>query len=132
MTIDEAARSLIGVPWAHQGRNPAVGIDCVGLLVLSVRACGIPVDDRTDYGRDPDGTLYAALCEWLAGPFTDTQPGDVVLIQFTARQPRHVAIVSEGLYGLTLIHADSKHGKVVEHVMDDRWAARIAGAWRIA
>ena len=129
MRLDEAARTFIGVKWQHQGRT-VFGLDCVGLVVASMAACGLPCDDRTDYSHDPDGTLYAHLCDALDGPFHWYQPGDVVLVQFSARVPRHVAIVSESEHGMTVIHSDSHVGKVSEHLIDDRWHSRIVGAWR--
>jgi len=128
--IDAAAREFIGVPWAHQGRNPAVGIDCVGLVVLSLRACGIEVKDRTDYGRHPDGSIRAEITAALGAPAQGVQPGDVALVNFRAE--RHVGIVSCDRDGLTLIHADSHRGKVVEHPMDARWLARVVATWRVA
>lgn len=128
--IDDAARELIGVKWVHQGRNPSVGVDCVGLVVLALRANGIEVQDRTDYGTDPDGSLEAAITAALGQKHSTYQKGDVVLIEFSKYKPRHVAIISEHPHGLTVIHADSNTGKVCEHLIDDRWHKRIVGAWR--
>ncbi len=128
MRPDEYARTLLGTPWAHQGRT-SDGVDCVGLCVLALRAAGVTVPDRTDYGRDPDGTLRTALDACMDGPHGDPRAGDVVLIRFRAE--RHVGIVGEDAHGLTLIHADSHNRRVVEHRIDDRWRARIVGAWRV-
>ena len=117
------------MPWAHQGRTQ-VGIDCIGLVVVCARLCGLSVDDRTDYGRDPDGTLLDALQAHLE-PAADMRAGDVVLIQYAAKLPRHVGIVGQSRDGLTLIHADSRAGKVVEHLIDARWSKRIVSVWRL-
>lgn len=137
-----AARSFLDVPFKHQGRNPAVGIDCVGLGVLYLRSLGHDVRDRTDYGRDPDGTLRAELVRVLGPPVAEgrdcwryAKPGDVLAIRFAhigSAPERHVAIASE-LYGhLAMIHADNSHGRVVEHPVDDRWKRAIVAVWRPA
>lgn len=131
MTIESAARELIGVPWVHQGRTEQ-GVDCVGLGVLAFRANGIEVSDREDYSRDPDGTLRAELTRALGAPVNGPpQPGDVALMTYPHTE-RHVGIVSQDAHGLTLIHADSRRGKVVEHGIDYRWRRRIVGVWRPA
>jgi len=138
------ARQFLGVPFKHQGRNPELGIDCVGLGVLYLRALGVHIRDRTDYGRDPDGTLRATLCRALGQPVAEgpgswqrAQPGDVLSIRFASLghvPERHVAIASE-MYGQpALIHADNSPTikKVCEHLMDERWKARVIGVWRVA
>ena len=108
-----------------------LGIDCIGLVVVCVAACGVPVHDRTDYGRDPDGTLVEAMDAHLVRA-DGIAPGRVALIEYAKRLPRHVAIIGESHDGLTLIHADSNRGKVVEHPLDARWSRRIVGTWRLA
>lgn len=136
------ARSFLGVPFLHQGRNPEVGVDCVGLGVLYLRELGIDVRDRTAYDRNPDGTLRAELTRVMGAPIAEgpgcwehARPGDVLSIRFAnlSRVPeRHVAIASE-LYGQpAMIHADSSQKRVVEHPMDARWQRRVIGVWRPA
>ena len=49
------ARACAGTPFHDQGRAPGVGLDCIGLIVIAMRAAGFAVHDRTDYGRRPDG-----------------------------------------------------------------------------
>jgi len=127
MQVEHFARSMIGVPWVHQGRSRD-GVDCVGLCVLALRAAGIEVHDRTDYGHDPDGTLRAEFIRAMGMPRPDIAAGDIVIVKFRAE--RHAAIVSSNGIGLTMIHADSSHGRVVEHNIDARWRKRIVGAWR--
>lgn len=136
------ARQFVGVPFLHQCRNPAVGVDCIGLGVLYLRACGYRVRDRTDYSRDPDGTLRAALCATLGDPVGEgdgcwklAQPGDMLAVRFVDRAgipERHVAIAST-MYGApAMIHADSSHREVVEHPLDVGWQRRVIGVWRVA
>jgi cell wall-associated NlpC family hydrolase len=138
------ARQFVGVPFKHQGRNPAVGVDCVGLGVLYLRALGLDVHDRTDYGRDPDGTLRRELTRVLGAPVAEgpgcwrqARPGDVLSVRFARLghvPERHVAIASE-LYGQpAIIHAESSAtvGKVCEHPLNATWQRRVIGVWRLA
>src|SRR5690606_38784809 len=111
---------MIGVPWRHRGRKPWA-VDCIGLVVLSLRAAGIEVQDKTDYGREPwrEG-LRAGLVSRFGSPVTDWQPGDIALMRWDHRpDPCHVGILGDGKDGsLTLIHAYSLT-KVTEHSIDD-------------
>lgn len=132
--IHEAARTYLGVPFGHQGRNPAVSIDCIGLLVLAFRDAGLSVDafDCADYGRDPhDGLLEWHLSAAFGSPVSGLQPDDVVAIAY-GRPIRHVGIIGTDGERLTLIHTDSNVGRVVEHGIDARWRRRIRRVYRRA
>lgn len=131
-TLYEAARAYLGTPFRHQGRSRS-GLDCVGLVVLSLADIGHAVADVTTYGPNPHhGLLEQHLVETF-GPSigrSDLQPGDIVSIAFV-RATRHVAIVGD--YpggGLSLIHTDQMVGRVTEHRLDSRWHRCITGAWR--
>jgi cell wall-associated NlpC family hydrolase len=124
----DVARSLINVPWLHQGRDAKVGIDCVGLLVLAFEITG-PVPD---YGRDPhDGLLERHLREQFGDPHAaDPRVGDVVAMAYSGAV-RHVGIVGNYLYGgHSLIHTDSHLGRVTEHPLDGKWLRRVRGVYR--
>ena len=86
-----AARSLLGVPWVHQGRTER-GVDCVGLVVLSLRAVGIEAPLAADYGRLQDyrqaRRYLEDFCERVGAP----EAGDIVLFKTT--QTLHMAIVT--------------------------------------
>lgn len=130
-------RQCIGTRWSHQGRKPRVGLDCVGLVAYWLALHGISVRDRADYGPDPDGSLWAEVCRCLGQPVAQGrdsaskgQPGDVVVLHYAPGVPRHVGVLGDA-YGLSLIHADSNAGKVVEIPIDARWARRIVGVWRL-
>lgn len=129
--LDLAARKYLSVPFLHQGRNPAVGIDCVGLGQLAALDCGLSLPDWTDYGRNPaNGLLEARLRAIFGEPICCVSPGCVVSIDFRG-QTRHVAIVGEHPHGLSLIHTASNVGRVVEHALTDTWRKRITGIYRV-
>lgn len=127
----DVARSLIGVPWKHQGRNRNVAIDCVGLLIIA-----FDTEDTTAYARDPaNGALEARLKYHFGEPVgssaDDAQAGDVVLMRY-GKVPRHVGIIANGIDGrLSLIHTDSNVGRVVEHALDEKWKRRVCGVYRL-
>ena len=130
MTAVDAARAYIGVPWVHQGRNPAIGIDCIGLLVL---AFGPSLGDATpaDYSRDPHGArLESELQARFGAPVVEArasrpielatlQPGDIGVLSYGG-PVRHVGLIGDHAHGVSLIHTDSRLGRVVEQRIDDR------------
>lgn len=129
-----AARRYLGVPFLHQARNPARGLDCIGLLVLAARDAGLDLGghDRRNYGRDPaqgllQSHLQAAFGSPLAAPIL--QPDDVVAMRYDG-PVRHVAIVGERDGALTLIHTDSANKRVVEHVLTPDHRRDILAVYR--
>ena len=65
--LDIAARNYLGVPFKHQGRNPSIGIDCIGLAQLAARDCGIVAPDWTDYARHPAKGLLESRMALVLG-----------------------------------------------------------------
>src|SRR5690242_19455849 len=51
MKLWEAARSFLGVPWLDGGRS-SQGVDCYGLVILSLRKIGINADPNDRLGRN--------------------------------------------------------------------------------
>lgn len=123
-----AARSCIGTPFHHQGRAPGAGLDCIGLIVVALRAAGYKVQDRTDYGHRPDGrSLIEALEAHGARAVTDIQAGDILLFRYD-RQPQHAALAA-GPDGM--IHSFAPAGAVVETSIGAYWRRRLVGVYRV-
>lgn len=123
-----AARELMGVPFLHQGRDPAVGVDCVGLAGYAMDRNGVSYVDLKGYGRSPHaGRLMATI---------DNQPhlrrtgapvaGGIVLFRIK-RDPQHVAVFD----GEELIHAYLTAGKVTSNPLDDWWRSRIVACYEV-
>jgi len=87
-----AARGYLGVPWVHQGRTER-GMDCVGLIVLSMRAAGLDPPMTADYGRMQDYRQARRYLEEFCDRVGSPEIGDIVLFKTT--QTLHMAIVSE-------------------------------------
>lgn len=122
-----AARACIDTPFHHQGRKPKVGLDCIGLVIIALRATGILIRDRSDYGLRPDGkSLAEALTSHGAVLADDLQNGDVLLFRYDG-QPQHVGLATSPT---TMIHSFAPAGKVVETLIGDYWLRRLVGIYR--
>jgi cell wall-associated NlpC family hydrolase len=121
-----AARTLLGVPFVHQGRSHH-GVDCVGLVVLAANSCGIDTSaDITNYSRAPHGVLIPLLEAALVTVEGEPRLGDLLVFRFK-HEPMHIGIWT----GSTLIHTFATIGRVVEHGLDERWKALVVGAYRL-
>jgi cell wall-associated NlpC family hydrolase len=128
-TLIACARTWRGVPFLHQGRS-RYGIDCVGLIIETLRECAaLPADyvDPRDYGRSPDGQLtelIARHCERVRV----AEMGVLVLIRWPqAKLAQHVALCT----GDTLIHAYQGPRGVIEHGYRGEWIKRTVALWRL-
>lgn len=127
--IIAAARECLETPFQHQGRLVGRALDCAGVLCHIVSRLGLHYSAPTNYPRTPyKGQLEATLD---AQPFLERvlaenmQPGDVLVMRFKT-DPQHLAIWT----GETIIHAYEASEKCCEHVMDDKWRARVVRVYR--
>lgn len=93
--ILDASRTLIGVPFVHQGRSAETGVDCVGLLVVMGRTLGYPdIVDVEGYRRIPSSTVIREVLSANMDeiPLADAGVGDVFLMRNGGLLPRHAAI----------------------------------------
>lgn len=112
--IVAVARTLIGVPFRHQGSYPATGLDCRGVIeYVAFALWGRPIPQR-DYQRKPDG---AEFLEKMRAEMTEIDPaearhGDAVLIHFPRdTEARHGGVLARGPYETMLIHAWESRGE---------------------
>jgi cell wall-associated NlpC family hydrolase len=126
----EACRSLVGrVRFRHQGRNPAIGLDCAGMVGWGLWQIGRSFFDLKGYGREPHKNGLRQAMETNFGPCVpkaSMQAGDVPLMRF-AGDPRHVGIVTtlpDGRTGLIHVHSEMKY--VAEHGLDGYWGDIVA------
>jgi cell wall-associated NlpC family hydrolase len=130
LRLVSAARDWLGVPYQHEGRS-RTGVDCYGLLIVVAQETGFPCPVESGYGLRPSPRhirnrldVYAVRIR-----FDEISTGDVLWLKYGA-QPMHFAIVS-CTDPMRIIHSDSVAGKVVEHVLDERWQTMIRGAYRV-
>lgn len=126
--IVSEARKHLGVPFRHQGRNPASGLDCIGLAVRVISDLGFSISDITNYEREPNPVMMGAAIEPYLSRIDhrNIKPGCILWMKFI-REPMHVAIVTD----IGMIHAYGTIGRVVEHSIDSKWKKRIHLAYRI-
>lgn len=121
-----AARACVGTPFHHQGRLAGVGLDCIGLVVIALRAAGVKIDDRLDYGVRPDGaSLIKAIEDHGGHAVHGIEAGDVLVIRYD-QQPQHVAIATSSD---KMVHSFAPAGKVVETTIGPYWRRRIIGTY---
>ncbi|PCD01968.1 hypothetical protein COC42_10745 [Sphingomonas spermidinifaciens] len=115
-----AARALVGARFRLHGRDPATGLDCVG-----VAACALGRKVPGDYAlrtgdadRAASRIAAAGLARVAAG-----RPGDVVLMRVGPAQ-LHLGVLIEG----GMVHADAGLRRVVERPGPPGWP--VIGCFR--
>lgn len=119
----ERARNLLGTRFRAQGRDPRLGLDCLGLVMIAFRIDGGAI--RHDYRLG--GDHRRELAAGLAGGFrrvarTQQRPGDLMMIRVATEQ-YHLAVCT----GAGFVHADARRG-VVETPGEPSWP--VVAAYR--
>lgn len=130
-----AARGWIGTPYHHQARIKGMGVDCIGLVIGVARELSLvaPDFDINGYRRRPDGTtlMRLSLQHMSAVDFEAMQAGDVVVVAFDT-EPQHFGILADYRHGgLSMIHAASGHGSVIETRLMFSRALRFVAAFHL-
>lgn len=96
--LARAAAALAGAPFRLHGRDPATGLDCVGLYTAAMAAIGRPVAIPPAYGLRNSDLAHPLSFAGQAG-LRDAQgpvmPGDVLLLRLGPAQA-HLAIALSG------------------------------------
>ncbi len=117
------ARGLIGVHFRPQGRNPAIGLDCVGLVAA---AAGI-ADPPAGYAlRGGSAEMLAAGLRGAGFRTVRTMRSGDVLAMRTGPEQLHLGIWT----GSGLVHADAALRRIVERPGAPMWP--MLGAWRVS
>lgn len=115
------ARALVGAPFRLHGRDPAFGLDCVGLAALAHRCAAVP----TGYalrGGDADAVGRTIRALGFVQRHAALRAGDMLLLR-----PGPVQLHLGLWTGASLIHADAGVGRVVETPGPPRWP--ILSTW---
>lgn len=133
--VVQAARAWLETPFHHQARLKGVGVDCAGLVIGVARELAlVPADfDVGGYARTPDGSsLMDAATQHMTGIEREAmQPGDVVVVRFDA-EPQHFGILGDYRHGgLSIIHAASHAGRVIETRLMFSRAMHFVAAFRL-
>ncbi|MFM5895188.1 MAG: hypothetical protein ACKOQM_12265 [Novosphingobium sp.] len=128
LRLAHAAEALAGVPFRLHGRDPATGVDCIGLLGAAMARAGRPMALPSGYPwrlRD--------LAQWLPAPedcgFSEARgpvrPGDAIMLQPGPAQ-FHLAIAARDL---RWVHAHAGLRRVV--ISAELPAGPIIAHWRL-
>ena len=129
------ALSWVGKPYAQGGRDKEVGVDCAGLVVCCLRACGWPDYDSPALRRLAASTAEAGnnMLHYLQIRFgngksrSDIDAGDIVVFwnQIITQNAAHLGIVTND----GVVHANGQC-RLVEHCRwDDRIRSHVVGAF---
>ena len=116
------ARALVGLPFRLHGREPAHGLDCIGLAACAYgRNAGVPTgyalrggDDRQTERIVRSLGFVRRHAGWRRGDLIMLRPGPAQI---------HLGIWT----GESLIHADAGLGRIVETPGVPRWP--MLSAW---
>jgi cell wall-associated NlpC family hydrolase len=128
--VDEVT-SYRGVKFRHMGRSKVTGVDCVGLVVASMRSVGIAVEDMAQYPRFPINEIFSGMIDkqTVAVTVDSIRLGDLLKFKWTV-EPQHIAVVTE-VNPLRITHAYSQVGAVVTNDLDTHWMRLFTEARRI-
>lgn len=116
-----AARACVGVRFVAQGRDPARGLDCVGLAAVAARAAGheepVPRDYALRTGAWDGEAVGLVRCD-------GRRAGDILLCRVSPTQV-HLAVRTD----TGIVHADVAARRVVERPGAPPWP--IERAWRV-
>lgn len=127
LRLARAAEALVGTPFRLHGRDPATGLDCIGLFAAAMATAGRDIAVPTGYPlrvRRLEGWLpdpaSCGLCPAQGG----VEAGDVLLI---APGPCQLHLLIAGASG-GWIHAHAGLRRVVEDKL--RPAGHLIHHWR--
>lgn len=110
--IAAAAAHLLGARFRLHGRNPATGLDCVGVVACAFAGAGISLELPQGYHlRNTSISGFVRMTEGsaLRQAATPIKPGDVILV--VPGPAQHHLLVAEN--GQSFIHAHASLRKVV-------------------
>lgn len=123
-----AAEALVGRPFRLHGRDPATGLDCIGVLDQALQAIGrqatLPQAYSLRTRQVPDLSGLAESCGFAAAEGVPA-PGDVLFVRIGPVQFHLVIAARDGRF----VHAHAGLRRVVTGRIDATWP--IIGHWRL-
>jgi len=129
LQLAAAARRFLGTPFLLHGRDPRFGLDCIGLVHVSLTAMGCEAISPEGYGLKnsaPHRWYTFADLSGLIDAHGPPKAGDVILLKMGPGQ-YHLAI---SVNGRSVIHAHAGLRRVVQQ--DIAMSGRVVRHWRIA
>lgn len=143
LALAAAAEALVGTRFRLHGRDPASGLDCIGLFAAAMAGIGRPVALPNGYAmrlRDIDAFRPLAADYGFTEIAGAVRPGDVLMfavgpVQFhLGVAARGASMTSRGASMTSpcggLVHAHAGLRRVVIGPIGEDWQA--AGHWRLS
>ena len=127
--VAEAAASLLGTPFRLHGRNPDLGLDCVGLVDACLKSVGAKPSLPRGYRLRNSSIKHWLSCATKSGLRLANGrelPGDIGLLQASPIQHHLMIVEAPGVY----IHAHASLKKVVRETSP--LPHNFSSKWRIA
>lgn len=102
-----AACHFLDVPFRLHGRDPATGLDCVGLVAAALERCGHPVTPPQGYTLRSLDLAPLLQSAGQSGLTEVRQNGDIVLAAVHSLQPHLLMAAPDGF-----VHAHAGVGRV--------------------
>ena len=126
--LAESALALVGVPFRLHGRDPATGLDCIGVLAAALRGCGITIHLPGNYGlrslRLPDFSELASELGFTPAKGAERR-GDVLFVRPCPVQFHLLIALGSG----ECVHAHVGLRRVVRSPRPEHWP--VEQLWRI-
>jgi len=123
-----ASQQFIGCPYKFQGRDPELGLDCVGLVISSLQAIGRPTNAPTGY-RLRNATIAPfmkfASANGLSRVKGALMPGDIILA--TPGPGQSHLLIASSVAGF--VHAHAGLRRIVH--MPGKLPWKALETWRI-
>lgn len=126
--LAKAAATLIGVPFRLHGRNPATGLDCVGLVAASLEAIDLkPSAPRGYQLRNTSVERWLESARQSGLQMVSGAPiGGDILLTVPGPGQAHLLIVESSV---SVIHAHAGLGRVVRQPFDQ--SLKLQYIWRV-
>ena len=126
--VAAAAEQLLGCPFTLHGRDPATGLDCIGLVLTALSHAGRRGPPAAGYRlrRSDIGSLLALAGEWgLDAVSGAIEPGDILLVHPGPAQ-NHLLVASRAG---GFVHAHAGLRRVVRSPAPLPWP--VLHHWRL-
>lgn len=124
-------RDLIGIPFQDGGRDPAVGLDCWGLVMAAMRKRGKEVPDfkvSCWAVEEIEGIFTIAVRDWE--PIDGPEEGAVVAIAQDPERPGTVQHFGVCIGDGRFLHAMEKIKSCAPRLDHPFWKNKIRGFYR--
>lgn len=130
--IVNVARSWIGTPFHHQGREKGIGCDCLGLIIGIATELKVPSRmgkmlaeyDRIDYHYHQDSDALLPTLQQHLAIHSKLAVGHIAVLKIQNR-PQHLGVIAELAGEPSIIHACMSCQKVVEQPLRHSLQKRI-------